>query len=187
MYKVNNKHIMANFVIVTLILIIGILIFIFNFDSLVESIKTKNFVGIIVTICCVVYMIYGISSIGKLIKIKQELKYLKQKGTLIKDLNFDTVPILSYRTKNKKTTISFASIGYDTGVSSLPWYRLIVKYKTNNGIITLKSKLIFFLPHRKHTTVDLLIDPNNPKRYYIDFNIENINEANWWKRKRKNI
>ena len=178
MYKVNNKHIMANFVIVTLILIIGILIFIFNFDSLVESIKTKNFVGIIVTICCVVYMIYGISSIGKLIKIKQELKYLKQKGTLIKDLNFDTVPILSYRTKNKKTTISFASIGYDTGVSSLPWYRLIVKYKTNHGkTLTLKSKLIFFLPRRKHTTVDLLIDPNNLKKYYIDFDIQTINEV----------
>ena len=157
MYKIDNKKIKRTSIIYIVCLLLDLII-------VLSCVYIGDYIFILVPSVLLVL------TLPKSIKYLKEILYLKElkeNGKLIKNMPFFiTESGFRMGPKMKSNPI-------------LP--HLTVIYKTDDGIITLKSKLIFFLPHRNHTTVDLLIDPHNPKRYYIDFNIENINKVKLWK------
>ena len=158
MYRIDNKKIKRTSIIYILCLLLELIMFL-------SCVYIGDYIFILVPS---VLLLSTLPKSIKFFKSISDLKELKLNGKLIKNVPFFiTESGFRMGPKMKSNPI-------------LP--HLTVIYKTDdNKYLTLNS-LIFFLQNEiKAESVDLLIDENNPKRYYIDFNIENINEVRWWK------
>ena len=152
MYKINYKGFLLSYLFTVLILLIGIL-------GTLNSLKNRDYFVIITFII----LLYGLAKLMLLIKKIFNLKYLSNDGELISGLPYKAIPIFA---------IFFRGVGSGTVC-------LKVNYQTKEGkVVKLKSIKIF--PYdmiKNNKTVDLLIDPGNLKRFYIDFNIKKIRGA----------
>ncbi len=109
---------------------------------------------IVICIVGLYFIIEGLSIIYKNIRSCIHIKWLAKHGVLI-----DNLPYLKIKTNDFQSILSNNNIE--------------VLYKINDqDAVRLKANL----PNdfANHKTVDLLIDPNNPDRYYIDYVINEV-------------
>ena len=158
MYRIDNKKIKRTSIIYIVCLLLDLII-------VLSCVYIGDYIFILVPS---VLLVLTLTKSIKYLKEILYLKELKENGKLIKNMPFFiTESGFRMGPKMKSNPI-------------LP--HLTVIYKTDdNKYLTLNSPIFFLQNEIKSESVDLLIDPHNPKRYYIDFNIENINEVKSWK------
>ncbi len=116
-----------------------------------------NKILLILNIIPIGFFIPGILLTSKANKKIKRLKKLNETGKLVKGL--------PYSLENTNVSING---------QTLP--RIKVEYRLKTGeITTLTSGPIFDTKHSDSSTVDLLIDENNPDNYFIDFEINRKN------------
>lgn len=156
MYKINYKNVIINFLIEILNLIMISLFIVLSWSAESGDNVTKV-VKLVIIFALFFFSIYLLYRIIILVKKVKDIRCLSNCGKLIESIPFEIKHRNSTRFLGKYFECAYLIIDYTT------------EYGEN---IKLKSNLFFLNPYDKYDTIDLLYDLSNPKRFYIDSNIE---------------
>ena len=156
MYKVDRKNLKKERNVNLLLGAVGLIFLMIGFFMFGDKDSSVSFSGLIIFVLfCGLLIWLGIDGVKKYNEKMTKLDYLEQYGRVERGLEYRMEPT-------------------GTIVNGKPIFRLVVDYELDSGaIITLHSEGRY--DHKlvdADGLVDVLIDPNNPNNYYIDFHIE---------------
>ena len=146
--KIKRKSIIVT--IVTMIVLGTVMYFSYFYISEKNDLVGKICLGIIAVL--VVDFIFSIIRFISIKKYKKNAKYLEKNGVLLNDQN----------------------VLIESGIISFNFKPCIYYIAPNDKLYKLRAKSVINLMSKG--TVDILIDINNPKRYYMDSNIKTTKE-----------
>ncbi len=118
--------------------------------------NTNNIFNIVFIIVSLVLLVIGLILLFKNIKKINNIKYLNTHGKLVKGIPYSM----------QETNIS---------VNNRRLLKIVITYTLNGNTYTLSSEPRYDNKvNDSDNLVDLLIDENNPKNYYIDFEINRL-------------